>query len=108
LPGKFPEFPQTNKVYSKEIKYSDIDLNKHVNNAKYLELLSDCYDESFHRENKIKTLIVSFISESKYGDLLEVYKNSNSKNEKAHIIEAKNLSTEKSVFNAMVEWQRIL
>ncbi len=39
LPEKFPEFPQTEKIYTKEIKYSDIDLNKHANNAKYLELL---------------------------------------------------------------------
>ena len=108
LPEKFPEFPQTEKIYTKEIKYSDIDLNKHANNAKYLELLLDCYDETFHREHKIKALTVFFISESKYGDLIEVFKSSNSENEKVHFIEAKNRKTDKSVFNVMVKWQRII
>jgi len=108
LPEKFPDFPQTVKIYTKEIKYSDIDLNKHANNAKYLELLSDCYDETFHREHKIKALAVFFISESKYGDLIEVFKCSNPENEKSYFIEAKNLRNKKSVFKAIVNWQRIV
>jgi acyl-ACP thioesterase len=37
LPQKYSSIPVTEKLFTKRIMYSDIDLNKHVNNAKYVE-----------------------------------------------------------------------
>ncbi|MBT8380699.1 MAG: hypothetical protein KJN64_15935 [Ignavibacteria bacterium] len=101
LPTKIQHIPSTEKVFSKEIKYSDIDLNKHANNAKYVELLNDCFDQDFHIAHQIKTLTTSFLSEAKFGDMIQVSKGIQNN---IHFIEAKNLNTNKNVFQALVEW----
>lgn len=105
LPGKIPNISQTEKIFSKEIKYSDIDLNKHANNAKYVELIQDCYDQEFYNTHQMKSLTISFLSEAKYGETVEVSKNNQTDGEETHFIAAKNLNTEKAVFQAMVEWK---
>jgi acyl-ACP thioesterase len=105
LPQKFPSIPRTEIVYSKQIKYSDIDLNKHANNAKYVELIQDCYNQEFHSLHRMNSLTISFISETKYGDTVEVSKNIPANDKQPHFIEAKNLDTGKSVFQAMIEWE---
>jgi acyl-ACP thioesterase len=103
LPKKFQNITQTEKIFSKKITYSDIDLNKHVNNAKYVEFLNDCYDDKFHSLHQLKTLTASFISEAKFGDSLQISKQIQNE---THFIEATNLNTEKVVFQALGEWIR--
>jgi len=103
LPQKFQNINQTEIIFSKKISYSDIDLNKHVNNAKYVEFLNDCYDDKFHSSHQLKSLTGSFLSEAKFGDKLQISKEIQNDN---HFIEAINLNTEKVVFQAMGEWIR--
>ena len=86
LPEKFKDIPQTESVYSKELKYSDIDLNKHTNNAKYVELLLDSYDEEFHNSHQMKSLTISFMSETKYADTIEIFKSNNAESVDSHFI----------------------
>jgi acyl-ACP thioesterase len=102
IPQKFKNIPSTEIAFSKEIKYSDIDLNEHVNNAKYIEMLNDCYDDKFHNSHQMKTLTASFLSQAKFGDTLQISKGMQSEK---HFIEAKNVSTDKTVFQALVEWE---
>jgi acyl-ACP thioesterase len=104
LPQKIQNDSITEEIFSKKIKYSDIDLNRHANNAKYVELLNDSYDETFHSSYQIKTLTTSFLSEAKFGDTLQISKGIQSD---SHFIEAKNLNTEKIVFQASAEWIRL-
>jgi medium-chain acyl-[acyl-carrier-protein] hydrolase len=104
LPEKLVNDQKAKKIFSKKMKYSDIDLNKHVNNAKYVEQFLDCYEQEFHNINQIKSLTISFLSETKYGDTIEVLKNSIESEEKKHFVEAKNLTTGKDVFRSIVEW----
>lgn len=105
LPQKFTSTPKTEIVYSKQIKYSDIDLNKHANNAKYVELIQDCYDQEFHSLHQMKSLTISFLSESKFGDTIEISKDILKDKPVFHFIEAKNLDTGKVVFQASPEWK---
>ena len=89
------------------MKYSDIDLNKHANNAKYVELIQDCYDQEFHNSHQMKSLTISFLSEAKYGNTVEVSKNSQPNSDETHFIKAENLNAEKIVFQAMTEWKEL-
>ncbi len=104
LPKKFQNKQFGKKIFSKEIKYSDIDLNKHANNAKYIELLSDCYDDKFHSTHQIRSLTTSFLSQAKFGDIVQVFKEMQSEN---HFVQVKNLSTDKIVFQALAEWVKV-
>ncbi|MFC2103174.1 acyl-[acyl-carrier-protein] thioesterase [Bacteroidota bacterium] len=106
LPHKFSEILETEKLFTKKIMYSDIDLNRHANNAKYVEMVQDCYDQQFHNEHQMKVLTISFLSESKFGDTLEVCKNIQLPGDGADFIEARNLNTGKIVFQASPEWNK--
>ena len=105
LPNKIISEIKTEFIYSTQIRYSDIDLNQHANNAKYIELMLDCFNQEFHKEHTIKSLTVSFNFESKFGDEIQLNKGTESGTFLTHYIEAKNLNSDKIVFQALLEWK---
>lgn len=55
------------------VKYSDMDQNGHVNNAKYIEWIFDSLDSEIHRK-KFSDLLVNHVSESKIGDDIVIFR----------------------------------
>jgi acyl-ACP thioesterase len=104
LPQKISPFSETEIIYSTNIRYSDIDLNQHANNASYIKLMLDCFDKDFHKAHSMKTLTVSFNAESKYGDEMQLKKGTRDDNTLIHYVEAKNLTSNKIVFQSFIEW----
>ncbi|MDH3267827.1 MAG: thioesterase [Ignavibacteria bacterium] len=104
LPQKITHTLQQDSIYSTQVRYSDIDLNQHANNASYIKFMLDCFDKEFHKEHTIKSLVVSFSAESKFGDEIQLYKGTEKDNPLTHYIEAKNQTSSKMVFQAIVEW----
>jgi acyl-ACP thioesterase len=104
LPQKIKHTSQQDSIYSTQVRYSDIDLNQHANNAKYIELMLDCFEKEFHKEHTMKSLVVSFSAESKYGDEIQLFKGIEKEIPLIHYIEAKNQTSNKMVFQAIVEW----
>lgn len=60
------------KVSSFEVKYSDVDINKHLNSMKYIEHFVDVFDIEMFREKDICRLEINYISEGKYGSTLDI------------------------------------
>ncbi|MDR0853728.1 MAG: hypothetical protein LBN34_05110 [Clostridiales Family XIII bacterium] len=58
-------------VYEKEIKFSDIDYNEHVNNANYVDYIMDCIPIERHRQSAPKAIELHYISETGPGETLE-------------------------------------
>ncbi len=52
--------------------YSDIDVNKHVNNAKYVEWMLDCYNSSFVNNNTPQNAEIDFTGQAVINDLVEI------------------------------------
>lgn len=104
LPQKIKLPKEIINVYASQIRYSDIDLNQHANNAKYIELMLDCFDQQFHKSHSMKSLTVSFSAESKFGDEINLGKGVLKDNPLTHYIEAKNLISGKTAFQAMIGW----
>jgi acyl-ACP thioesterase len=106
--NEFPEKITSDKdkeiLFFKKIRYTDLDINQHVNNTQYIELILDCYSAEHHKNNNLKSLTVSFISESFYGDDLEIRFAPKGSNEKFDVVEGINQKTSKQVFQALVEW----
>ena len=105
LPKKIISSSKTENIYSTKIRYSDIDLNQHANNAKYIELMLDCFDQEFHKKHTMKTLTVSYNAQSKYGDEIQLSKGTEKDIPLTHYVEAKNLSSNKLVFQSLLEWK---
>lgn len=53
------------------VRYSDIDTNKHVNNAKYFEWLLDVLGFDFLSNHEISRAIIKFDKEISYGNQIE-------------------------------------
>ena len=61
-------------VYQRRITYSDIDLNKHLNNTRYVELIQDAFDLSFYEQYKLKRIEINYNAELKAGDEVKIYR----------------------------------
>jgi medium-chain acyl-[acyl-carrier-protein] hydrolase len=92
-------------LFSKTIRYTDLDINRHVNNTQYIELILDCYPPEFHKSNLLNSLTVSFVSESFYDDELDIMFAPEAYNENFDVIEGINKKTSKQVFQALVGWK---
>ncbi len=64
-----------------KIKYSDIDINRHVNTLNYITWMVNCFSPDEHTSNIIKRFDVNFMNEILYNDSVEVFKEQLNANE---------------------------
>ena len=57
----------------KEVVPSDIDMNRHVNNAHYIQWAFDSIRQEFRQTHRITDVTVNFISQAKLGDHYTVF-----------------------------------
>lgn len=55
-------------------KYSDIDINGHVNSIKYIEHILDLFPIEVFKEKRVKRFEMAYVAESYYGDTLSFYR----------------------------------
>lgn len=55
------------------VRYSDLDLYNHVNNAKYIQWIFDGFEADLHRQYEARSLEVNFVAEAKLGDETAVH-----------------------------------
>ncbi len=66
------ELPE-NTSRRKEVMPSDIDMNRHVNNAHYIQWAFDSVGQEFRNTHRITDVTVNFISQAKLGDHYAVH-----------------------------------
>jgi medium-chain acyl-[acyl-carrier-protein] hydrolase len=54
------------------VRYSDIDVNKHVNSTRYIGWMLDAYPAGFHRQHSLRILDVNYLGETVEGEQLIV------------------------------------
>ena len=68
---RIPNELKLNLVGEYSVRYSDIDLNGHVNNTNYPDMFFNCLPKP---ESKIlKSFAISYVNEAKMGDNLKIY-----------------------------------
>lgn len=67
-------------VYESTAKYTDIDINGHVNSIRYIEHILDIFPLDKFKKG-IKRFEMAYVAESYYGDKLSFYLDQNSENE---------------------------
>lgn len=55
-------------------RYSDIDINGHVNSIRYIEHMLDLFPIELYKEKRIHRFDLAYMAESYYGDKLSFYK----------------------------------
>ena len=75
----FPEkiaMPMNQKyVERRVIHYSDLDFNSHMNNVRYIELLTDTHDSCFYKTHQIKSITLNYLKEIKEKEIVDIYSN---------------------------------
>lgn len=56
----------------RQVRYTELDVNSHMNNTRYLDWAEDLLPSSFHRCHPAKEFTVCYLSEAKEGDTLEL------------------------------------
>ncbi len=52
--------------------FTDLDINGHMNNARYLDWVSDLLPASFHRHHHVRDMTLGYLSEAREGQLLQL------------------------------------
>lgn len=62
-------------------KYSDIDINGHVNSIRYIEHILDLFPIDLYKSKRIQRFEMAYVAESYYGDELSFFEEEVSENE---------------------------
>jgi acyl-ACP thioesterase len=62
------------RVDERPVRYGDIDYNLHVNNARYIDLIMDCYSLEFHQRYEVGAIEVNYINEIRPDETLVISK----------------------------------
>ncbi len=57
------------------VKYSDIDINKHLNSMKYIEHFVNVFPIEMYKEKEIRDFHINYLFEGLYGEKLEIVEN---------------------------------
>jgi acyl-ACP thioesterase len=85
-PEKLAEHDGGAECFSSLVRYSDLDVNDHVNSASYVRWLLDAYPEEFHRNHSVRLLEVNYLGETTSGQTVVVLKKDGWAGEFWHVI----------------------
>jgi acyl-ACP thioesterase len=71
---KIPPVNQVDASMGYSVRYSDIDINKHMNSVKYIEHVTNLFDLSVYKEKEIHKFEIVYLAEGIFGDKLKLYK----------------------------------
>ncbi len=100
--GRLKPLADAEIVYEKEIKFSDVDYNKHANNAKYADYVMDAFSYEEHQKNELKAIEIHYINELGPGGILQIRRKE--LENKTVYIDGIRREDGVSVFNALTEW----
>ncbi|MBR0036906.1 MAG: acyl-[Bacteroidales bacterium] len=66
-------------------RYSDIDINGHVNSIRYIEHVMDLFSLDYLREHPLRRFEIAYVTESYFGDTLDIYIDSKSNEHQVEI-----------------------
>ena len=91
-------------VYSDKVKYSDMDINKHMTSMHYLEWILDAFDLDFLKSHTLKSVELNFLQELNFAEKVDVRLN---KYENFYYAELYNQTNNASACKCKLFWESI-
>jgi len=93
------------------VRNSDLDTNQHVNNTKYAQWILDSIPYDLHRQLRLKTYSVNFLTETHLGDEVQVDRNCSSPDgftaeQGESIYRGSRVSDDRVLFTAKLTWEK--
>jgi len=101
LPDKIVAGATKEILFHKKFRYADVDINQHVNNTRYIEMILDCYHQDLYRVNQIKSFEIFFSAESLFEDEIEIARSSQ---DGFDIIQGTTTKNLKDIFISRIGW----
>ena len=70
-PGAIAKLAGEERRTDQPVKFTDLDINRHVNNARYVDWLCDRFPYEWHERHRLQRITVHFTSETKPDERLE-------------------------------------
>lgn len=91
-------------VYKKLIGCSDIDMNGHINNSKYIDYIIDCFNLEMLSKYRAKSIHINYQNEACPGDMITLYKYVNNYESTGIVyVEGINEKENKDIFKSKIE-----
>ncbi|MDD2495446.1 MAG: thioesterase [Tissierellia bacterium] len=100
--GKLKSKGSLNIEYRKTVGYSDIDVNEHLNNAKYIDYIMDCFSMEKHKKYFVKSIEIDYIHEALPGDTIILKSDLTDVDQDIIYIEGVNDNTNKTSFKSQI------
>ena len=101
--GKIETVADPEFIHEMKVSYTDIDINQHLNNVRYIEYILNCFPTEMYKNKSIKGLQVNFLNESRYNDQIRLCKANAGEGNTTYYIEGIN-QNEQKVFQASIDW----
>lgn len=92
-------------AYERNVVVSDLDINEHVNNARYVEWALDAYAPPFLSSHAIRSFQIHYTGEALFGDAVRVSVGTDEAAEGRHSIDAVKQAGGGKIFQAFIEWE---
>jgi medium-chain acyl-[acyl-carrier-protein] hydrolase len=89
-------------VFEKPIWPSDIDTNRHVNNAQYAKWITDCFPQEDSHHRHISSIQINFLEETLLGDTITLLKTPEDNASHEHFLSGISRTKKAQVFQAHV------
>jgi len=89
------------------IKVSDLDVNLHTNNVRYLKWVNDTYDLDFMMNNKPQSAEINYLAESRFGEEIQIKTSLQNENGSFHNHSIFRTDDNKELCRIRIEWERI-
>jgi len=103
--GKIPSLTKEDYQKEFEVRYNDIDGNRHANNGNYIVWALEPLSYGFRKQHKLKTLDIVFKKEIKYGEKLVSMLQFTDKKQTTHVL--KNKQTDEDICLMNCQWTNI-
>jgi medium-chain acyl-[acyl-carrier-protein] hydrolase len=90
-----------------QVRYSDLDINKHVNAGKYIAWVQDQFPIEHYRQKQIKTFQINYHNETRFGETVQLYFTPDKEINMQNRAEGKIESSGATAFRANIEWEKI-
>ena len=72
--NKIPAVENEEATMGYTVRYSDIDINRHMNSVKYIEHIINVFDLDFFKEKSLRKFEMVYLAEGIFGDKIKLYK----------------------------------
>lgn len=91
-------------VFERPVWLSDLDVNRHVNNAQYAKWIGDCFTEAQFRTRRLTSIQINYLDETLLGDTVSLAKKPEDDLANEYFIRGVSRTKGSTVFQARVTW----